>query len=100
MNMFNFFKVKKLKPTVAGLQRVDEFDESSNDHTQTPDSCKRFGYQVGYNKALDFYEQHGMIPEPNKSVVALTHWKKFIEFGKVEGHNKAVADLIQKELTL
>lgn len=99
MNIFKCFKAKPV-PTVAGLYRITEFCADDHSHVATPEGCKRFGFQLGYNKALDFYQQHGMIPEPNNSVVALTHWKKFIEFGKVEGHNKAVADLIQKELSL
>lgn len=97
MNMFNFFKAKKLKPTVAGLQRVDAVDESSNGHTQTPDSCKRLGYQVGYNKALDFYEKHGIIPEKDLNSIKINHWSKCIEAGKLVGHNQAVYDLIQQE---
>jgi len=99
MNIFKLFKSKPHE-LVAGLSRITQFDESSNCHTETPDSCKAFGFQLGYNNALDFYKEHGMIPEPSANVVSLTHWQKYIEFGKVEGHNKAVADLIQKEMAL
>lgn len=101
MNIFKYFKSKPV-PTVADLRRITEFcvDDYVHVHMATPEGCKRFGFQLGYNEALDFYQKHGMIPEPNKSVVALNHWKKFVAFGKVEGHNKAVADLIQKELSL
>lgn len=99
MNIFKLFK-SKTPELVAGLSRITQFDESSNRHTETPESCKAFGFQLGYNKALDFYKEHGIIPEPSASIVSLTHWKKYIEFGKVEGHNKAIADLVQKELSL
>jgi len=99
MNIFTGFKSKPM-PTVAGLHRITEFFDAGHSHVATPEGCKQFGFQLGYNEALDFYQKHGMIPEPNKSVVALNHWKKFVAFGKVEGHNKAVADLIQKELSL
>jgi hypothetical protein len=99
MSILSFFKSKPT-PTVAGLHRITQFDESSKSHVQTPQGCKAFGFQVGYNKALDFYLQHGMIPEPNLSIIKLTHWTKYIEFGQVEGYNQAVRDLFNQEKNL
>lgn len=99
MNIFKLFKSKPHE-LVAGLSRITQFDESSNRHTETPESCKAFGFQLGYNSALDFYKKHGMIPELNYNIVILDHWQKFIEFGKVEGHNQAVKDLKHKENSL
>lgn len=96
MNIFSFFKAKPQVSKVAGLSRIDQFDESSRS-MKCPDESKQFGYQLGYNMALDFYKAHGMIPEPDVRLIRLDHWSKYIEFGKVEGYNQAIKDLIQQE---
>lgn len=99
-NILNWFKLNQPKFSSDELKHIKEFDELSNRHVESPEDCQAFGHQIGYNSALDFYKEHGMIPEVNHNTVVLDHWQKFIEFGKVKGHNKAVADLVQKEMAL
>lgn len=91
MNIFKFFKSNPPE-LVAGLSRITQFDESSNRHTETPDGCKAFGFQLGYNNALDFYKKHGMIPEPSmllwilltgRNILSLAKWKAITKLLKI-----------------
>ena len=96
MNIFSLFNHKSQAPKVIGLNRISKFNESSS-HMQSPDDCKQFGYQLGYNMVLDFYQAHSIIPEPDLRHITLNHWSKYIAQGKIDGHNQAVKDLIQQE---
>lgn len=99
-NILNWFKLNQPKFSIDELTHIKKFDELSSQHVESPANCQEFGHQIGYNNALDFYKEHRIIPDLNHTTIVLDHWQKYIEFGKVKGHNKAVADLIQKELSL
>lgn len=99
-NILNWFKLNQPKFSIDELKHIKKFDELSSRHVESPEDCQAFGKQIGYNNALDFYKEHGIIPELNHTTIVLDHWQKYIEFGKVKGHNQAVKVLIRQENNL